>query len=271
MAMRVLVASCLSAEVGWHTLLLTFIKLRHYGPSGIMTVVSAQKPQAWHAIVLSAALAAVSAASAETPKTQRVKVGPNVFLEIEGKTRRVIIDAYVVLRQGMLEQLMCRKRTKEHEAILAADIDARDVHRALLVAGAKPGSVMRYTPDFQPPKGSVVRVTLQYMGKDGRTVTARAQDWVRDVKTHQALPYDWVFAGSFIRENPLDKNGPPLYGANSGDVICVSNFEDAMLDLPVASTSDNSELEYEAWTDRIPLPLTKVSVILEPVADKSGK
>jgi hypothetical protein len=229
------------------------------------------KKLAWLAIILSAALAAVSIASAETPGAKRVKVGQNVFVEIEGKTRRVIIEAYVVLRQGMLEQLMCRKGTKEHEAILAADIDARDVHRALLVAGAKPGSVMRYTPDFQPPKGSVVRVTLQYTGKDGRTVNMRAQEWVRDVKTHLALPYDWVFAGSFIRENPLDKNGPPLYGANSGDVICVSNFEDAMLDLPVASTSDNSELEYEAWTDRIPPPLTKISVILEPLAEKNGK
>ena len=236
-----------------------------------MATVLAKKSQAWHVIVLTAALAAVSIASAETPKTQRVKVGQNVLLEIEGKTRRVIIDAYVVLRQGMLEQLLCRRGTKEHEAILAADIDARDVHRALLVAGAKPGSVMRYTPEFQPPKGSVVHVTLQYTGKDGRTVSTRAQDWVRDIKPHQALPYDWVFAGSFMRENPLDKNGPPLYGANGGDVICVSNFEDAMLDLPVASTSDNSELEYEAWTDRIPLPLTRVSIILEPAADKNGK
>jgi len=229
----------------------------------------AQTPRAWLVIVLTT-VAVVHIASAENPKTQRVKVGPNVFLEIDGKERRVIIEAYVVLRQGMLEQLMCRKGTKEHEAILAADIDARDVHQALLVAGAKPGSVMRYTPDFQPPKGSVVHVILQYTGKDGRTVTTRAQDWVRDVKTHQALSFDWVFAGSFMRENPLDKNGPPLYGANSGDVICVSNFEDAMLDLPVASTSDNSDLEYEAWTDRIPVPLTKVTVILEPV-DKPGK
>jgi hypothetical protein len=233
--------------------------------------VSALKLQAWHATLLSAVLAAGSIASAETPKPQRVKIGPNVFLEIEGKQRRVIIDAYVVLRQGMLEQLMCRKGTKEHEAILAADIDARDAHRALLVAGAKAGSVVRYTPDFQPPKGSVVKVTLEYTGNDGRAITRRAQDWVRDAKTHQALPYEWVFAGSFIRENPLDRKGPPLYGANSGDVICVSNFEGAMLDLPVASTSDNSELEYEAWTDRIPPPLTKVRVILEPLPDKSGK
>src|SRR5262249_58716522 len=97
------------------------------------------------------------------------------------------------------------------------------------------------------------------------------KEGVRVAKTRQALSHDWFFAGSTMRDNPLDRNGPPLYGANGGDVICVSNFEDAMLDLPVASTSDNSDLEYEAWTDRIPPPLTKVSVILEPTADNKAK
>jgi hypothetical protein len=236
-----------------------------------MAIMIAKTIRAWRVIIFTAMAAVPCLASVQSPKVQRVKVGQNVFLEIEGKERRVIIDAYVVLRQGMLEQLLCRKGTKEHEAILAADIDARDVHRALLVAGAKPGSVMRNGTDFQPPKGSVVHVRLQYIGTDGRSVSTPAQQWVRDVKTRQALPYEWVFAGSFIRENPLDRKGPPLYGANGGDVICVSNFEDAMLDLPVASTSDNSELEYEAWTERIPPPLTKVAIILEPVANKSSK
>jgi hypothetical protein len=198
---------------------------------------------------------------------RRVQAGPNVFLEIDGARRRVIFTAVVVLREGLLEQLLCRKNTKEHEAILAADCDARDLHKALLITGAKPGSTVRYEPKFEPPSGTPITVTLSYE-KDGKTIRLPGQDWVRDVKTKKSLAAEWVFAGSYFQPNPLDPKGPPLYGANSGDVICVSNFGDAMLDLPFASTSDNSELEFEAFTDRIPPLGTTVTVTLEPASAK---
>src|SRR5579872_2433826 len=54
---------------------------------------------------------------------RKVRIGQNVHLEIQGNQRRVLIGAYVCLRKGQLELLLCRKNTKEHEAILAADVD----------------------------------------------------------------------------------------------------------------------------------------------------
>jgi hypothetical protein len=36
-----------------------------------------------------------------------------------------------------------------------------------------------------------------------------------------------------------------------------------MLDLPVASSKDNGNLDFEAWTERIPKLGTKVTVVLE--------
>jgi hypothetical protein len=200
----------------------------------------------------------------------RVPAGKNVWLEIDGKQRRVVFNAYVCLREGLLEQLLCRKNTKEHEAILAADVDARDIHRALLITGAKEGSTVRYEPKFQPPTGTAIRVTLRYE-HDGKAVTVPARDWVRNRQTRKALDHDWVFAGSIFATNPLDKDQPPLYGANGGDVICVSNFEDAMLDLPINSSKDNSELEFEAWTDRIPPLETPVIVTLGPISEGAKK
>src|SRR5439155_1257573 len=92
---------------------------------------------------------------------KRAEVGKNVVLEIEGDKRRVVINGYICLRQGMLEQLLTRKRTKEHEAILAADVDARVIHSALLAAGAEPGKPVQYRPKFTPPSGTVIKVTLQ--------------------------------------------------------------------------------------------------------------
>ena len=107
-----------------------------------------------------------------------------------------------------------------------------------------------------------VQVPIQLNGK---VKTVPAQQWVRDRQSRKELEYDWVFAGSILLDNVFEKGGPPFYGANGGDVICVSNFEDAMLDLPINSSKDNADLAFGAWTERIPPLETKVVVILEPV------
>jgi hypothetical protein len=204
------------------------------------------------------------AASGQAVAGKKVPAGKNVWIEIQGDRRRVLIDAYVCLREGQLEHLMCRKQTKEHEAILAADVDAAQIHKALLVAKAVPGTTVRYEPTYQPATGTTIKITLQYQDK-GKTVVVPAREWVMNSKTKKSLDHDWVFAGSQFLEDPEDKTKPPLYAANGGDVICVSNFEGAMLDLPINSPKDNSELSFEAYTERIPPLETKVLVILEPV------
>jgi hypothetical protein len=198
--------------------------------------------------------------------TKKVEVGPNVTLEIQGDKRRVLIKAEVCRRMDQLEQLLCRKRTKEHESILSADVDARHIHTALLLAGAEKGSPVKYAPKRTPAHGTVIKVTLQYQEK-GRPVTVPAQKWIRNVKTGKDLTHDWVFAGSFLIPDP-DQKGPPFYAANDGDVICVANFETAMLDLPIASSTEAADLIFEAHTDRIPPLETPVTVILEPVVTK---
>jgi hypothetical protein len=199
-------------------------------------------------------------------------MGRNVWLETQGNHRRVRVSAYVCLREGLLEQLMCRKNTKEHEAILAADVDARDIHKALLLTGVEPGSPVRYEPTYQIPTGPEIRVLLEYDDK-GRMQTIPARKWVRSIQDKKELSAPWVFAGSELYPDPFEKKRPPIYAANSGDVICVSNFEDALLDLAMKSSKDNSELAFEAWTERIPELGTKITVILEPTkpANRAGK
>jgi len=202
------------------------------------------------------------------PPAKKAEIGKNVFLEIRPDKRRVLVNAYVCQRQTRLEQLMCRKGTKEHEAILAADMDARHIHAALLACGAEPGSPVRYDP-YRAAHGPRVRVLVQYQDGD-KTITRPAQQWVRHVKTRKDLEYDWVFAGSRFSPPP-EKDLPPIYEANIGDVICVSNFDTAMLDLPVASSKDDADLEYEAHTERIPALGSPVVVILEPVLPAKKK
>lgn len=201
---------------------------------------------------------------------KKVKIGPNVYLEVQGDKRRVLVDGYVCLRQGQLEQLMTRKRTKEHEAVIAADVDARDIALALIAAGAEKGKPVRFRPEFQPPTGTTIKVTVQYQDQ-GKTVRVPGQQLVRSIKTRKDLEADWVFGGSILIDDPVDKTKPPFFAANDGDVICVSNFETALLDVPFNSSKDNEDLVFEAHTERIPPLMTPVQVILEPLLAKKSK
>jgi hypothetical protein len=218
--------------------------------------------------------AQAEAAPAAKDVKKPVPIGKNVFFErLEGGRRRVLLNATVCFREGPLEQLLCKKRTKEHEAILSADLkSARDLHTALLLTGAEPGSPVRYEQKGDrvavvPPKGTRIKVSVRYEDK-GKEVTVPAQKWVRNGQTKKELEVDWVFAGSVLVPDPDDKDKPPFYAADSGDVICVSNFEGALLDLPINSSKNDSERSFEAFTERIPPLDTKVTVILEPELKK---
>src|SRR5438876_12261260 len=115
---------------------------------------------------------------APQPKVEakKVEVGKNVFLEIQGDKRRVLVSAYVCLRQGQLEQFLTRKRTKEHEAIVAADIDARDVHTALILSGAEPGKPVQFRPKFKAASGTTIKVNLEFED-NGKKVRVPASHW----------------------------------------------------------------------------------------------
>jgi hypothetical protein len=204
---------------------------------------------------------------APEPPANRKELAKNIFLEVQGETRRVIVKAAVCLREGQLEGLMCRKQTKEHEYILSADLDATKLHAALLATGARTGSPVKFEPRYTPATGTVIKITLQYE-KDGKRMRVPAQQWIRSGrKGDKVLEQDWVFAGSLFIQ-PDDKDQPPIYLANHGDVVCVCNMESAMLDLPVRSPKSFDNRIFTANTDRIPPLETPVEVIFEPVLEK---
>src|SRR5438270_3008490 len=130
-----------------------------------------------HGLPLAAVLCLLASIAGAQDEKKKIEIGKNVFLEIDGEQRRVLVNAYVCLREGMLEQLLTRKRTKEHEAILAADVDAKSIHAALLLAGATVGSPVKFRPKFEAPAGTTIKVTLEYIEK-GKTVRVPAQQWI---------------------------------------------------------------------------------------------
>jgi len=211
------------------------------------------------------------------PKSKLTALNKEKTLYLEKKPNgemRVLVVTEVCLREGLLEVLLCKNKTKEHESILRVDLDPRYIHAALVATGAKVGSPVQFVNpksgelEYKPASGQKIRVTVLYM-RDGKLQTHRAQEWVLDKKAKKPMAYDWVFAGSrFIRNPDAPKEDPEYYCANNGEVICLSNFVDSMLDLPVEVSKDEIDLHFEPITKQIPPLKSKVWLILEPIAEK---
>lgn len=195
-----------------------------------------------------------------TPKV--VQVGPQVFLEISPVIRKVVITSKVVRREGLLELLLCRDATKEHESILSTKANAKDIHQALLTAGLKSGSPVRFTPEFQPASGQSLEIQVRYKDAKGVDRLVPAREWVRKTGTKELLSAEWVFGGSKLVPNLQDPKGPPYFLANDGDLISISNFESSLIDLSIKVSDSNNELAFEPVTDRIPPLGSAVAVII---------
>jgi hypothetical protein len=208
------------------------------------------------------------------PKNTVTALNPEktIFAEVaDKKVRRVGLVTEVCLREGPLEVFLCKKGTKEHEAIVRVDADAKFIHAALEAAGARAGTPTQFVdpkteePKYRPATGAKVNVLVHYT-RAGKTYTHPAQEWIWDHKKKANIPHGWVFAGSIVITDP--DNGKTYYGANSGDIISISNFPYSTLEMPVEITKDDAQLTYEVKTDKVPPLMSKVWVILEPVPEK---
>jgi len=203
-----------------------------------------------------------SSAPAKEPKDGIVEMTPSLRMDL--KNKQVILDAEVVLTQGPLELFLCPKRTKEHEAILAADIVPRSFQLALLGVGAEPGSPALFEPEYIPPRGQAIEIFVEWEEK-GAKKKVNARDWIRhpkDAGAAEPLKAEFVFAGSRFIRIPGEERARWL--GDDGDVVCVSNFPGSIIDVDMKSTNANEGLLFEAWTERIPPKGTKVRVFFVP-------
>jgi len=188
---------------------------------------------------------------------------------IDPKAKTVIVDGQIALREGMLEMFACTRNTKEHESIVSANTRAYIVQAGLIRLGAEPGHPARFQPRYEPPAGTEIDVLVQWLDEKGKLQTARAQDWIKDLKTGKAMTYPFVLAESIMLTDP--ETGKQHFQAEGGDFVCVSNFGTAMLDIPVKSSQSNEELEFEAFTKKIPPLGAPVRLIFRPKLTKPGE
>jgi hypothetical protein len=184
-------------------------------------------------------------------------------LWIDSKNKRVIFDGYVAMNDGPLEMFACPEGTKEHESIIGTLPGSKEVHAALLAVGAKHGTPVEFLPRFVPATGQRIRIWVCYRDKQGKFHSVDGRRWVKKARTGKQMEPDWVFSGSGFWKDP--ESGTEHYRADSGDMICVSNFNSAMMDIPVASSADASDLLFLPFTDRIPPQGTPLRLVLIPI------
>jgi len=115
-------------------------------------------------------------------------------VKLDLTNRRLLVQGEVVLRQGQLEMFACRKKSKEHESIVAIDAAAYVIHSGLLALKANPGGPAVYEPKFQPPHGEKLDIFVRWIDEQGKTQRVPAQSWIREtvnrfwVKPLEKLP-----------------------------------------------------------------------------------
>lgn len=200
-------------------------------------------------LVAATAHAAQSVPDDAQPKHQpgvRV-VAPGV--KIDWRHRVVEVDARVVLRSGPLELLACSPGTREHESILVVQARPLSILQAMGLIGLEPGSPVRYDQEREqifPPTGERLDLSIRYQ-QTGKSHVVRVEQWLRDVerrKSPEQMP--WVFSGSRTGDR-----GRLLADAD-GTVVCVVDFESALIAVGDLHTDDNELLWLEANTSAIP-------------------
>lgn len=214
--------------------------------------------------------AAAAAAAPATP--QWVALTPKIRCDRAAGV--VEFDAVSVLETGFLEQLVCLVGTREHESLFAFEGKASDVHAALLFAGLEPGAPGHWREvmadgasriEGVEPKGSPVAITV--LLPDG---TERAIDWfVRAAPLSsdpgRPAPRQFVFGGSRLERSR--RTGADRYLADSsGSLIGLVTFGDETIGCAEVIPDQASAVApvWEAWTERMPTPGTKIRIRLSP-------
>jgi hypothetical protein len=222
-----------------------------------------RKDRAWPAALAIAALglgapeapprpADSAAAATDHPKD----FAPGV--RINWHRGEIELDAVVVLREGPLELLACSPHTREHESILAVKARPMHVFQAMGLLGWQPGSPVRYedkSDHWLAPTGQALELRVRYLD-GGVERTVPVEQWLMDVKQHRVPDsLQWVFAGS--RTLPDGRFGADV----DGTVVCVVDFETALITLPALHSADNDLLWLTANTEAIP-PLGTTCTLL---------
>ncbi|MGB2754028.1 MAG: YdjY domain-containing protein [Phycisphaerae bacterium] len=236
-------------------------------------------------------LAAGAARGAETPAQQTPPAEKPILLKtlpgitVDTAKGEVRLEGTVCLQEGTLELVVCSEGTREHESIVAVKARPSHVTFALSLLGLEPGQPAHWTEAgaFSPPAGETLEITARFF-----TVSDEEKARVDKLIAEGAKPEKIQVRKTLLKEVPAWKLlrlsgseaevtrpiewvciGRPeknmLAAADrEGTVVCLSNFVEAVIDVPFESTAVNADLLYEANPDVVPPVGTPVELVIRP-------
>jgi len=220
--------------------------------------------------VLSCFLFCSLAAAGEKPEAAPSKLQA---LSIDAKTLEVKVDAVVCLDAGMLEYMVCRENSMEHETIFSTKCVPSQLHLALLAIGLVPYPMRNDPLWFQgarlKPKARVdVQVEFE---KDGKTVRRPVSAFMtrrgEQEGKGEALPDYSVFTGSVF----FKSEGKNRYAADqSGIVLGLIPDGSSVVQYgwPADDPYRGDDQGLEVDTKQCPPLGTKVKLVFSPHVEK---
>ncbi|MFN7766924.1 MAG: YdjY domain-containing protein [Planctomycetaceae bacterium] len=194
-----------------------------------------------HTTAQETAPAPPKASARPAAKGNPVPLNESGTVKLDLANRRLLVQAEVVLRQGQLEMFACRKRSKEHESIVAIDAAAFVIHSGLLALKATPGGPAVYEPKFQPPHGEKLEIFLIWQDEKGQAQRVSAQSWIREtVNRFWVKPLEKLPSGI-----TLEESSPLRYDRKQQELVWYGPMTDSQKKELLAMSEDR------AWRDAI--------------------
>jgi len=214
---------------------------------------------------------APSAPSTESPLAKPLPNDPTApptiqlgLIAVDRVAGSVRVPGVVALREGWLEQAVCREGTRDHESLVTVSMPPSSIHAALLLAGFQPGRPGHWrvrddgSLELVAPTGEAVLIEVEWSDATGCVQRVPLADWIR--ADASAVPLSFVFAGSVTR----DRGAMPYAADRSGSVIGLVTFGDEPLAnvTVMPDRADVAEPSLRAWTERMPTVGTAVTVVM---------
>ena len=180
-------------------------------------------------------------------------------VRIDWKNLTVELAAEVAMREGPLELLACSPQTKEHESILIVRARPLHVFQAMGLIGLESGSPVRFDEGMQrriPATGESLDLRIRCETPFPKNEVS-ATSWVVESGSEKPpAKLDWIFSGS--RSDAGGRFGADL----EGTVVCLVDFDNALISLATPHSADNEVLWLKANTEAIPPRGTRCTLLV---------
>ena len=205
---------------------------------------------------------------------------------VNRETSEVRVEATVCLKSGILEYLVCKPNTFEHEAIFTTTTKPELIHAALLLSGVTPTPLPRNFPGLwfeKALKQKNSRVTIEAeWKKEGKmkrvnlTEMLQSREDIEDLTDEDApakkIEDAWVFTGSFLHTD--EKTGKRAYTANfSGIIVGIWPDPSTVIQYGIENGNpyEGKNLGIEINEAKVPDVGTKVNLIFSKFAPPAKK